>query len=305
MIVMGTSMRNRVHFLLQISIVQVAVACSLLCFQAWGENEPKKYALLIGGGCAACDTFASFYNNIEYAYKTLKQMGYHDEDIRVLFHGGKTHSHPLVEAVATKENLLNELNRLAETVDSNDSLLIFRSGHGTLNLQSKKHDTSSDNEDSSEDARMHRAGTLAVMNFPDGDLTCFEFEKSLKKITAKQIIVILNQCFCGQFTEIVIKLHNVVVVCETKDNELAIHQKRKTVRWKHNEWPFVKCFFDGFLPCGGDKKKKQSVFNAFQHLLKCNPNIEGIAIKADRPLLKENPLIKYGRGLKKGSVYIE
>jgi hypothetical protein len=301
---MSKSMRNRVHFLLQISIVQMAVACSLLIPQGWGKNGPKKYALLIGGGCAAYDTFASFYTNVEYVHKALKQMGYHDGDIRVLFHGGKTHSHPLVEAVATKENFIEELNRLAETMDSNDSLLIFRSGHGNLDVQSKKYDTSSDHEDSFGEERMHRAGTLAVMNFPDGDLTCFEFEKSLKKIAAKQMVVILNQCFCGQFTDITLNIHNVVVVCETKENELAIHDQRKTVRWKHNEWPFVKCFFDGFLQCDGTKKKR-SVFNAFQHLLHCNPNIEGIAIKADRPLLKENPVIRYGRGLKKGSVYIE
>lgn len=302
---MSTSMRNRVHFLLQICIVQMAVVCSLLFSQVWGKNGPKKYALLTGGGCAAYDSFASFYTNIEYVHETLKQMGYHDMDIRVLFHGGKTHSHPLVEAVATKKNFVKELKRLAEKIDSNDSLLIFRSGHGTLNVRSKKHDTSSDDEDSSEDGRMHRAETFAAMNFPDGDLTCFEFEKSLKEIAARQIVVILNQCFCGQFTDITMNIQNVVVVCETKENELAIHDKRGTVRWKHNEWPFVKCFFDGFLRCGGDKKKKQSVFDAFQHLLHCNPNIEGIAIKADRPLLKENPMIKYGHGLKKGSVYIE
>ena len=52
---------------------------------------------------------------------------------------------------------------------------------------------------------------------------------------------------------------------------------------------------------GGEKK---SVFDAFQYMLSCNPNIEGIPIKADRPLLKETPMIKYGRGLRIGTVYI-
>ena len=63
----------------------------------------------------------------------------------------------------------------------------------------------------------------------------------------------------------------------------------------------MKCLFDGFL----HKEEKQSVYNAFQYMLKCNPNIEGIPIQADRPLLKENPQIKYGRDLKKGTVYID
>jgi hypothetical protein len=40
-------------------------------------------------------------------------------------------------------------------------------------------------------------------------------------------------------------------------------------------------------------------------MLKCNPYIEGMSIKADRPLLRETPRIQYGRGLRKGAVYIE
>ena len=40
-------------------------------------------------------------------------------------------------------------------------------------------------------------------------------------------------------------------------------------------------------------------------MLECNPNVKGIAIKADRPLLKEYPQIKYGSGLTMGNVYID
>ena len=52
------------------------------------------------------------------------------------------------------------------------------------------------------------------------------------------------------------------------------------------------------------KGEKQSVFNAYQYLLKCNPYIKGVPVHADRPLLKENPQIKYGSSLKKGTVHI-
>ena len=57
-------------------------------------------------------------------------------------------------------------------------------------------------------------------------------------------------------------LRNVVVVSETRESELAVNQTRKTIRWKHKGWPFVKCFFDGFFQdC--TPGEKQSVFDAF------------------------------------------
>jgi hypothetical protein len=52
------------------------------------ENEPQKYALLIGGGITDSDNYESFYTNIEYVSYTSKQIGYRDEDITILFYGG-------------------------------------------------------------------------------------------------------------------------------------------------------------------------------------------------------------------------
>jgi hypothetical protein len=141
------------------------------------------------------------------------------------------------------------------------------------------------------------------MKFPDGSLSCFEFQEKLGRIKGKQIIVILNQCFAGRFTDIAMSLDNAVIITETEESEMAIKVKRKTLRWKHDEWPFVKCIFDGFSQ-KTTKGEKQSVFNAYQYLLKCNPYIKGVPVHADRPLLKENPQIKYGSSLKKGTVHI-
>ena len=269
------------------------------------KNEHKKYALLIGGGITESDNFESYYKNVEYAANTLKKLGYCDEDITTLFFGGKTANHPIVEGNATKENFIYELRHLGQTIDSNDSLVIFRTGHGMVELKCEKHDKFSDYENRFGTESIKCAGTVAVMNFPDGNLSCFEFQEILGRIKGKQIVIILNQCFCGQFTDIAMNLHKTVVVSETRETELAINQTRKTIRWRYIEWPFVKCFFDGFLQYSDTTGKKQSVFDAFQYMLRCNPNIEGIPIKADRPLLKENPKIKYGRELKIGTVYID
>ena len=294
------SMRKAVHFMLLVGIVQLVSFCSFISIPERKNNEPQKYALLIGGGTTEHDNFESFYKNIEYVSNTLKILGYRDEDIKILFYEGRTSYHPIVDGKAIKENFINELCHLGNTIDSNDSLLIFRSGHGMVELKYEKF-TTYEHGLGTESTKY--AGTEAVMKFPDGNLSYLEFQEILGRIEGKQIVVILNQCFSGQFADIAMSLKNTVVITETRETQFAINQTRETVRWKYEEWPFVKCIFDGFLQ-NGIKGEKQSVINAFQYMLKCNPNIEGIPVQADRPLLKENPKIKYGSSLKKGAVYI-
>ena len=211
----------------------------------------------------------------------LLKLGYVEKDIKILVFDGKSHNQSIIEESATKNNFIGELSRLETIIDSNDSLLIFRSGHGMVDLLDNKYSQLYQYDKSIK--------TVAVMNFPDGCLNCYEFQERLKRIKAKQIVIILSQCFGGQFTDIVIHLPNTVIISETRESDLAFHQSRKTIRWQHHEWPFVKCFFDSFLK-SEPMIKKTSVLGAFKYLLKCNPNIEGIPIKADRPLLKEYPM---------------
>ena len=285
--------------LLLISIISSVSADSFNPTAKYKKFEPKKYALLIGGGTTDWDTYDSFFDNIEYASNTLIKLGYCEEDIKILFYGGKKPGHSTVEGDATKKIFIDELSYLEKMIDSNDSLVIFRSGHGAIDIVFKKFETLLNTENLPVDDKFEIVGTTAVMIFPDGVLTCLEFQERLARIKAKQIVVILNQCFSGQFTDMALKLSNTVVISQT---DFAMHQSRKTLKWKHNEWPFVKCLFDGFLHNG--KEKRQSVYNAFQYMLKCNPNIEGIPVRADRPLLKEIPQIKYGNSLTPGTVYI-
>lgn len=290
-----------VFFVLLVCIISIVFGDSFDPTLKHKINEGKKYALLIGGGVTDLDTYDSFYKNIEYVANTLLKLGYCEADIKILFYGGKKPERSIVDRNATKKILLDELSYLENTINSNDSLLIFRSGHGIIDLVFKNYESLSNIKNVSVSDKLEIFGITAVMIFPDGGLTCHEFQERLAKIRAKQIVVILNQCFSGPFTDMALKLNNAVVISQT---DFAMHQTRKTLRWKHDEWPFVKCFFDGFLH-KGKEEKKQSVYNAFQYMLNCNPNIEGIPLKADRPLLKESPQIKYGMGLKIGAVYIE
>ena len=266
-------------------------------------DETKKYALLIGGGKTQHDICESYYKNIQYVASTLEKLSYDDKDIKILFYGGRTQDHPIVESDATKTSVMNELSYFEKKIDSNDTLIIFRSGHGIVELIFEKYGILSKNEHVSEIDNIKILGTAAVMIFPDGSLSYLEFQKKLEKIKGKQIVVILNQCFSGQFTNISMKLDHTVVISETNEVEIAFNQTRMIKGSKSNVWPFVKCICDGFLKnCKGEEK--QSVFNAFQYMLKCNPNVNGVPIQADRPLWKESPQIKYGNGLIKGSVFI-
>jgi len=264
------------------------------------DGQPNKYALLVGGGIVKHDTFESFYTNIEYS---LKQMGYRDENVKILFFGGNTPSHPIVEGDATKTGFVEELILLENEIDSKDSLIIFRAGHGIIDLVLNKHDSFPKINDGIEFERFENRETIAMMRFPDGDLSYIEFGEKLRKIKAKQIIVVLNQCFAGQFTDITKIVKNSVVISETREVEFAFNQTRDTLKWQYDVWSFVKCFFDGFLH-NSSRVGKISVWHAFQYMLLCNPHIDGIPVQADRPLLKENPKIKYGSKLKEGTVFI-
>lgn len=271
------------------------------------ENKPNEltmHALLIGGGTAEFDNSNYFYENIEYIANSLKQMGYDDRYVKILFYGGRSSGYPLVEANATKRNVIAELRRYEKILDENDSLLIFRSGHGIIELVFDTYGILTIDETATEKEIKKIIWTAAVMKFPDGSMSYIQFQEILGRIKAKQVIVILNQCYSGQFTEIATNVDNTVIVSETDEVGIAFYSKRKTKKWKYKVWPFVKCMFDGFLSANYAGKKK-SVLAAFEYMLLCNPNVVGLCVKADRPLLKETPQISYGKGLTKGAVYID
>lgn len=298
---MINSMTNTICFLLLSGIFLIVSFRASISISDPKDNKSQKYALLSGGGTTEYDNHETFYKNVVYVSMALKKLGYVDENIKILFHGGKTQDHPIVEGDATKENFIYELRQLGRTMNSNDSLVIFRSGHGIIKLILKKY-LNDDHARGIE--RIKCLGTKAVMRFPDGDLSHLEFQEMLGGIKGRQIVVILNQCFAGKFKDIALRLDNTVIITETDELELAIKVKRKTLIWRHDEWPFVKCILDGFSQ-KSTKGEKQSVFSAYQYQLICNPYIKGVPVHPDRPLLKVNPQIQYGRSLNKGAVYID
>ncbi len=271
--------------------------------QKLNAHDSNWYALLVGGGVTKQDNLDTFYTNITYARSTLLKLGYNKKDIKLLFYRGKSPQYPLSEGAATKGNVVKELVRFSKIADGNDSLFIFRSGHGIIELIFYKYGILPKGEVLKEDSCLHAIGTAAVMCFPDGYLSYLELQKILNKIKARQIILILNQCYSGQFTQISNDLANTVVISQTEDVGYAFRSQRTPKKWEMEVWPFVKCIFDGFIPVGR-KSKRKSVSEAFEFMLRCNPNVKGVPTAADRPLLIERPQIKYGSELKRGSVFI-
>ena len=297
---MNKLMHNTVCFILLIGNFTIVAFRSAISIADLKDNQSQHYALLSGGGTTEFDNHESFYKNVQYAYRTLKKLGYNDDNIKILFHDGKTKAYSIVEGDATKKNFIDELKHFGRKIDSNDSLIIFRSGHGMLKLIL---DNSPDSERRKGVEKIKCVGTKAVMRFPDGDLCNMEFQKILDEINGKQIIVILNQCFAGKFTDMALHLENTVIITETDELEIAVKIKRKTINWSHDEWPFVKCILDGFTQ-KNTKGERQSVYGAYHYQMRCNPYINGVPVHPDRPLLKISPQIKYGNRLDKGTVYL-
>ena len=245
--------------------------------------QSEKYALLIGGGYNNQNNLASFYINIEYVRDTLRQLGYKKRNIITLFYGGATLTKPNIDGEATRKRLLIELDKYASILGPEDSLLLFRSGHGTIELVFDEHSGMG-------------IGPEAVMQLSDGNLGPTKLQAKFEKINCRHIILILSQCFSGPFTEIAKNIDNIVIITETDALGYAFHENQMKTGWKYEVWPFVKCLFDGFSNQNSEANT-QSVAYAFEYMLEKNPNIIGVPIRADRPLLKENPQIRYGKKL--------
>ena len=77
---------NIVKIIILMSIIESISACFFINTQWFKKNEPKKYALLIGGGTNESDSFESFYKNIEEVYTV--------QEPRFLLLFEFEHSHP-------------------------------------------------------------------------------------------------------------------------------------------------------------------------------------------------------------------
>ena len=105
---MNKLMHNTVCLIFLIGNFLIVAFRSAISMADRKDNQSQHYALLSGGGITEHDNHESFYKNVDYAYRTLKNLGYNDKNIKILFHAGKTKEHPIVEGDATKKiSLMN------------------------------------------------------------------------------------------------------------------------------------------------------------------------------------------------------
>jgi hypothetical protein len=239
--------KNKKFWIVSVTFIIVSLGYFIFYISKEKHNESIKYALLIGGGLCEIDNYNTFYNNIEYAANSLTQLGYDDNNVKILFYGGCSPEYPLIEGDATRCSVIGELGNYERIIDKNDTLLIFRAGHGSIELVDENYGILSNDNKVPVNINTKIIGTVAVMSFPDGPLSYLDFQELLGRLKALQIIVILSQCYSGQFTEITTELANAVVVSETGEVGIAFSTKQRVTVWNHAVWPFVKCLFDGFL----------------------------------------------------------
>lgn len=162
-------------------------------------NPENCYAVIISGGYNSANNWQRYWNDCSAIYSSLVNV-YHylDDHIVVIMSDGTDpgtdrrisggyDSSPLdldgdgdddIGFSATAANIRNVFNTLSTTLGSNDHLFIFVTDHGA--------------QESGNDALMYLWGET----FRDD-----EFATEMNKVTAKDISIVLEQCYSGGFVD--------------------------------------------------------------------------------------------------------
>ena len=174
-------------------------------------NQTHKYAVIISGGFNKQNNHIRYWNDCSTIYKVLKNYyGYKDSDIYVLISDGQSYSEDRninsdptnprydsspwdldgdgicdIDYSATKSNISNVFNQLANKVTSEDNLFVFTTDHGEygpyLCLWNKE-----------------------IMNDT-------EFTNEIDKVNANHISVLMLQCYSGGFINKLAKKNRVIM----------------------------------------------------------------------------------------------
>lgn len=90
-----------------------------------------RYAVLISGGINAANNHVRYWNETKCLYQLLKDSGYTDANIYVLYADGVARDAGMtVDYSATKANIATVFNALAEKMGNEDTLFIMTTDHG-------------------------------------------------------------------------------------------------------------------------------------------------------------------------------
>jgi hypothetical protein len=143
-------------------------------------NIGEKYAVLINPN----DKYSQFNKAQDFQYKTLRSLGFSDENIYVLQSGENLPAY--VDEIVSRENVVKTFRNLKEKITSNDLLLIYVNNHGMK----------------------YEDGVPAIpVDFdkqeggPRDGIKIEEFNDLCNNIKSKYTVAVFGMCFGGNFAK--------------------------------------------------------------------------------------------------------
>ena len=134
----------------------------------------KKYAVLLSGGINHSNNYERYENDLELAYRVLKEVGFYDDNILLFFGNGMKciENVKVIPKAAKKEDIIDCFNKLAYQLNEEDELVLVVSNQGG----------------------MERGGTICL--WENADIELSHLAEFLNNIKARKI-VILGECYGG------------------------------------------------------------------------------------------------------------
>ncbi|AGW12720.1 C13 family peptidase [Megalodesulfovibrio gigas] len=172
----------------------------------------NRHAVIISGGYNSWSNYPRYWNDCAFFFRTLKQYGFLDANIHVLFADGTDPavdrsdgvSSPLdfnndgvadIKYSATKANIALVFNQLASALGSDDILYIFTTDHGEP-----------------QEGNEHPYNTPDVLLDLWGEsISGSELAAEVDKVNAKAMAGIFEQCFSGGMVEALKKPNRVLM----------------------------------------------------------------------------------------------
>jgi len=156
------------------------------------KKERNKYAVIVNGSVRKV-----FQENVSEAHKSLRHLGFSEDNIFLL-----TSNYPRdsdyegsITARGTSENLGKVIDYLADSVDSNDLVLVSTTGHG------------------------ERRENDSTLRLADREISAYELKEKVQQIKAGYYVTFSAQCFSGGMVDAFSKLERSVVAMSSTDSQ--------------------------------------------------------------------------------------
>lgn len=233
----------------------------------------RKFAVLIAGGGNSANNHIRYWNDLLCMYQILKDKGYPERNIKVIYHDGiepedsvegKVKGNMPIDFEASRENIKKVFDELAKTMKKNDKLFIMINNHGggllpekdgftEAGLKDARFDTDNEmtediisealyNKDFNNDGDKEdflRVDESIILGPGRGKMFDDDFALELNKIKEYGVIIIvMEQCFSGGFIDD-LRGPNRIIISAAGPNEISRAQRpQKGGVAKYNEFTY-------------------------------------------------------------------